>query len=106
MARGRSVLAFILHLGLVVIASSVIPLALGIWADRRFEMAPWLTLAGTLVGVTVASVGIWQVVRRRYIELERRYRDRGSANDFSKDNGELCAPDGANSEEAEALCRV
>ena len=92
MARGRSVLALILHLGLVVIASSVIPLALGIWADRRFEMAPWLTLAGTLVGVITASIGIWRVVQRRYIELERRYRDRGSANDFPKDNGEALCP--------------
>ncbi|MCS7221483.1 MAG: AtpZ/AtpI family protein [Anaerolineae bacterium] len=77
MACKHPVLAFVLHLSVVVIVLSAIPLALGIWADRRFEMAPWLTLVGMLVGVMAASMGIWRMVQRRYAKLERRGRDDG-----------------------------
>jgi len=33
------------------------------------ETEPWLTLAGVLVGVTIATVGIWRIIRRTYIRL-------------------------------------
>lgn len=84
MACKHPVLTFVLHLSLVVIASSTIPLALGIWADRRFEMAPWLTMTGMLVGVTAASAGIWRIVQRRYAELERRRQGNGGAKGSSQ----------------------
>ncbi len=84
MARKHPILALVLSLGLVVIASSVAPLLFGIWADRRFETAPWLTLAGVLVGVTAAIAGIWRIVQRRYAELERRHRGDDSTRDLSQ----------------------
>ncbi|HEY63743.1 MAG TPA: AtpZ/AtpI family protein [Caldilineae bacterium] len=59
----------IILLGTVVIASLGIPLVVGIWADRRWEMYPWLTLAGMVVGVTIATGNLWWLIRRTYAEL-------------------------------------
>lgn len=63
----------ILYLGVVVIVSTTIPLAIGIWADRQLEMKPWLALVGMLVGATAATVGIWRIVQHRYTQLEQRH---------------------------------
>ncbi|NOZ28083.1 MAG: AtpZ/AtpI family protein [Chloroflexi bacterium] len=58
-----------LYLTVVVLVFTAVPLAVGVWADRRLETEPWLTLAGVLVGVTIATVGIWRIIRRTYIRL-------------------------------------
>ncbi len=73
MIRKRPILTLILRLGSAVLFLSAIPLATGIWADRHLGMAPWLTLAGMLIGVAISIVEVWRVVRNRYAELERRY---------------------------------
>ena len=36
----------------------------GTWADRRFEVAPWGTIAGSLVGITAAMCSIVKEVGR------------------------------------------
>jgi F0F1-type ATP synthase assembly protein I len=36
----------------------------GRWADRAWGWAPWGTLAGSLVGITGASLNIYQIIRR------------------------------------------
>jgi len=79
--RRYPILALILRLGLAVIFLTVIPLAAGIWADRQLGTMPWLILTGVLTGVAASIVGIWQVVRNRYAELERRH---GRADDDIK----------------------
>jgi F0F1-type ATP synthase assembly protein I len=59
----------IVLLGVVVVVSTGIPLIAGVWADRRLGTEPWLTLAGVLLGVTIATVGIWRIIRRTYMRL-------------------------------------
>jgi F0F1-type ATP synthase assembly protein I len=57
----------------MVIFLTTVPLAAGLWADRRLETAPWLTLAGMLTGVMASTTGIWRIIRGKYAELERRH---------------------------------
>lgn len=48
------------HLG-TQFALTITLLALaGVWADRRFATGPWLTIAGSLVGITSA---LWLLIR-------------------------------------------
>lgn len=37
----------------------------GIWADRRWRTTPWLTVAGTLVGMSVGGFWMYQRVLRQ-----------------------------------------
>jgi len=65
----RSLVTLFLILVVVVLATTTLSLAVGIQADRRWGTAPWFTLAGMVIGVTFASLGIWWTVRRRYFEI-------------------------------------
>ncbi len=37
----------------------------GIWADRRWRTTPWLTVAGTLAGMTVGGFWMYQRLKRQ-----------------------------------------
>jgi hypothetical protein len=37
---------------------------LGRWVDQNWGWAPWGTLTGSLVGITGASLNIYQIIRR------------------------------------------
>ncbi len=65
----RSLVTLFLILVAVVLATTTLPLAAGIQADRRWATAPWFTLAGMVIGVMLASLGIWWTVRRRYFQI-------------------------------------
>lgn len=65
----RSLVTLFLILAGVVLVTTTLPLVAGIQADRRWGTAPWLTLVGMVIGVTLASLGIWWAVRRRYFEI-------------------------------------
>lgn len=68
----RSLVTLFLILAGVVLATTALPLTAGIQADQRWGTAPWFTLAGMVIGVTLASLGIWWTVRRRYFEIAPR----------------------------------
>jgi F0F1-type ATP synthase assembly protein I len=46
-----------MQLGWVVAISLLLPLGLGIWADRKLDTAPLFILIGMLVGGLAATVG-------------------------------------------------
>ena len=79
-----------MHLAWVVAFSTFIPLAIGVWADRRWGTAPWLTLVGMVVGILASTVGIVRLIQRTYAELERRYRkgDEAEAQEGGRKEGE------------------
>ncbi len=87
MIRKYPILALALHLGWVVAFSTFIPLAIGIWADRRWETAPWLTLVGMVVGILASTVGIVRVIQRTYARLEQQY-GRSDENEGGRKEGE------------------
>jgi F0F1-type ATP synthase assembly protein I len=65
--RGTSWLRF-LGVGFSFAAIVAVGWFLGQWADGRFGTAPWLTIAGTLVGVALAMFDLIKTTAA----LERR----------------------------------
>jgi F0F1-type ATP synthase assembly protein I len=56
----------LLQLGGVVAFSLLIPLLVGAWLDGRIGTAPWLALAGVVVGTLSATVGVVRVINAAY----------------------------------------
>jgi ATP synthase protein I len=50
-------------LGTTLVAATVVGLVLGYWLDRWLGSAPWLTMAGTLLGIAAGYVQIIRAVR-------------------------------------------
>lgn len=48
----------------ILIAGPLIGLFLGQWGDAQLGWSPWLTIAGTLIGLIAAGRQIWDLVRR------------------------------------------
>jgi F0F1-type ATP synthase assembly protein I len=59
------------RLAWVVALSTLAPLGLGLWLDRRFGMAPLFVLIGSLVGITAATIGVVLVATRAIDALGR-----------------------------------
>lgn len=49
-----------LSLGVEFAASILICLAVGWWADRRFQTSPWLTLFGAFFGMAAGFVNLYR----------------------------------------------
>lgn len=56
----------LLQLGWVAAFSLLIPLIAGMWLDRRYDCAPWLTLVGMILGVMTAVYAVVREVSRSY----------------------------------------
>ncbi len=54
-----------LGLGTMLAASLVLGVFAGWWADGKLGTTPWLTLAGTLLGMAVGFYNFFVVVLRR-----------------------------------------
>ena len=52
------------QLGWIVALSTLIPLGVGVFLDRRFGTAPFFILVGALVGIIAGTVGAVRVVSR------------------------------------------
>jgi ATP synthase protein I len=74
--RRLSLLAQALELAWVVALSTLIPLGIGLWLDKRFGTAPWLTLAGMVVGVVASTVNILRQVNDTFRALDQEYAAR------------------------------
>ena len=46
-------------------ACLVIGLLLGIWLDKKFGAAPWLTIAGFLLGTVAAFYQTFRIINRK-----------------------------------------
>ena len=57
------------ELALIVAAAMLVPTAIGYAADLRFGTTPWALLAGVLVGIVIATVGLSRNITKRYERL-------------------------------------
>jgi F0F1-type ATP synthase assembly protein I len=57
-------LALVLQVSSIVLCSVLGPLALGVWLDRRFGSAPWLTLVLMVIGLGLAVFGTYRLAKR------------------------------------------
>ncbi len=62
--RDMSTLSLVTQLGLTVVTALVLSLLLGIWLDGLLNTKPWLTLAFSLFGIIVGTVGVYRLVTR------------------------------------------
>lgn len=62
-----------LGLGIQIAASMIMPLLLGVWLDRKFELTPWLTIAGAVFGIVSIFAIIFKIA---FIANEKSKRNR------------------------------
>jgi ATP synthase protein I len=58
--------------GIEMAVAITVPMLVGVWADKRWGTAPWLLLAGLVIGFGAAAQAVWRVVK-----LARRDDRRG-----------------------------
>ncbi|OGO40910.1 MAG: hypothetical protein A2Z04_00225 [Chloroflexi bacterium RBG_16_57_9] len=63
----------VLQLGWVVALMVIIPLLVGLWLDRRFDSAPWLTLVGMVIGILAGTFGVVRHFRRNYSAIDAKH---------------------------------
>jgi F0F1-type ATP synthase assembly protein I len=57
------------ELALTVAASLLVPTAIGFAVDQKLGSTPWALLAGALVGIAFATIGLTRIVLKRYERL-------------------------------------
>ncbi len=62
--RDMSTLSLVTQLGLTVVTALVVSLLLGIWLDGLLNTRPWLTLAFSMLGIVIGTVGVYRLVTR------------------------------------------
>lgn len=62
-----------LGLGIQIAASMVMPLLLGVWLDRKFNLSPWLTIVGAGFGIVSIFAIIFKIA---YMSNENSKRER------------------------------
>ena len=60
----------------LLIVSPLVGFWIGDWLDRRFRTAPWLGIAGLVVGFAAAGRETYQIYRRYQAEEEEQKRRR------------------------------
>lgn len=55
-------LALITQLGLTMVGSIILGLALGLWLDQQLGTRPWGTLILALLGIIIGSFGVYRLV--------------------------------------------
>ncbi|MGQ9458906.1 MAG: AtpZ/AtpI family protein [Anaerolineae bacterium] len=66
------------QLGWVVALSLLIPLAVGLWLDRRMGTMPLFLIIGMLVGTLSATVGTVRMAMRMMREMDARQGEKKS----------------------------
>jgi F0F1-type ATP synthase assembly protein I len=57
-------LALVLQVSSIVLCSVLGSLLLGVWLDRKFGSAPWLTLILMAIGLGLAVFGTYRLAKR------------------------------------------
>ncbi|MGQ9628370.1 MAG: AtpZ/AtpI family protein [Anaerolineae bacterium] len=52
--------ALAMQLGWMVVFSLLIPLVLGLWADKKLDTMPLFTVIGVILGTLIATVGVYR----------------------------------------------
>lgn len=80
-------LALVTQLGLTMVISIIIGLAVGLWIDGRLHTSPWGTLLFVVLGTVVGSMAVYQMVKASIKQqVDSRNRpDSGSDQESDKD---------------------
>jgi F0F1-type ATP synthase assembly protein I len=62
--------ALLAELGWVLALWVLLPLGIGIWADRTFHLSPLFFLVGALVGILAGTVGAVRIATRAIAQAE------------------------------------
>lgn len=74
----------LLQMGWVVALSTLIPLGLGIWLDRRLDTAPLFILVGAIIGILAGTVGAVRIASKAIEALGRPPGDGSSPDHLSE----------------------
>lgn len=72
-----------LGLGIQIAASMVMPLLLGVWLDRKFELTPWLTVIGAIFGIVSIFAIIFKIA---YMANENSKKEREHRRNQERDD--------------------
>lgn len=61
-----------LGLGIQIAASLLVPLLAGIWLDNKFDLFPWMTVAGALFGIVSIFAIIFKIAWMANEESEKK----------------------------------
>ena len=78
-------LAEFFQLGWVVAFSLLIPLAAGLWLDKRLQTMPLFTIIGMLIGILAATVGTLRIALRMMDRLAQQSQQEQSNDDHLPD---------------------
>jgi len=84
--RNWPFLAEFFQLGWVVAFSLLIPLAAGLWLDKRFQTMPLFTLVGMLIGILAATVGTVRIAQRIMARLDQQGQQEQGNNEQRTDD--------------------
>jgi len=84
--RNWPFLAEFFQLGWVVAFSLLIPLAAGLWLDKRFQTMPLFTLVGMLIGILAATVGTVRIAQRMMARLDQQGQQEQGNNEQRTDD--------------------
>lgn len=81
MRRDWGPLALVSQLGLTMVGSILLGLVVGLWIDAHFGTRPWGTLALSLLGIVVGTVGVYRLVTTSIQEVGDVRRSEGDGTD-------------------------
>jgi len=84
--RNWPFLAEFFQLGWVVAFSLLIPLAAGLWLDKRFQTMPLFTLVGMLIGILAATLGTVRIAQRMMARLDQQGQQEQGNNEQRTDD--------------------
>jgi len=82
------------QLGWVVALSLLIPLAIGLWLDRRMGTMPLFLIIGMLVGTLSATVGTVRMAMRMMQEIDARREEEKGHRGPPPEEGPPAGPEG------------
>ena len=74
--EGLRTAGLLLAIPTLLIVSPLVGFWIGDWLDRRFRTAPWLGIAGLVVGFAAAGRETYRIYRRYQAEEEEQTRRR------------------------------
>jgi F0F1-type ATP synthase assembly protein I len=65
-----------LGLGIQIAGSLLVPLLVGMWLDRKFNLYPWLTVGGALFGIVSIFAIIFKIAFLANQETQRKKKEK------------------------------
>jgi F0F1-type ATP synthase assembly protein I len=59
------------QLSIAIVTAMVVPLLIGIWISRTFELGPLAIVCAMAIGMGIGGFAIYRIVKKTYDELSR-----------------------------------